>query len=134
MSKLRNILLSGAMATTLTACGGGGGGGAVSTVSNFIQNDVSNLSGSNTIVSSYSSLLSNFNTTIAGGDFGGLQAVITGPDSEDISTANTLLSQLQTAETLWANTETLIAQQSDCLLYTSPSPRDATLSRMPSSA
>ena len=117
MSKLRNILLSGAMATTLTACGGGGGGGAVSTVSNFIQNDVSNLSGSNTIVSSYSSLLSNFNTTIAGGDFGGLQAVITGPDDEDISTANTLLSQLQTAETLWANTETLIAQQSDADKY-----------------
>ena len=118
MSRLKNILLSGALATTLTACGGGGGGGgAVSTVSNFIQNDVSTLSGSNTIVSSYSSLLSNFNTTIAGGDFGGLQAVITGPDAEDISTANTLLSQLQTAETLWANTETLIAQQSDADKY-----------------
>ena len=28
----------------------------------------------------------------------------------------------------------LIALPSDCLLYTSPSPRDATLSRMPSSA
>ena len=27
-----------------------------------------------------------------------------------------------------------IAQVKDCLLYTSPSPRDATLSRMPSSA
>ena len=27
-----------------------------------------------------------------------------------------------------------IAQSSSCLLYTSPSPRDATLSRMPSSA
>ena len=26
------------------------------------------------------------------------------------------------------------AQLNDCLLYTSPSPRDATLSRMPSSA
>ena len=129
MSKLRNILLSGAMATTLTACGGGGGGGgAVGTVSNFIQNDVSTLSGSNTIVSSYSSLLSNFNTTIAGGDFGGLQAVITGPDAEDISTANTLLSQLQTAETLWANTETLIAQQSDAdkfRIYNSASYKEA---------
>ncbi len=29
MSKLRNLLLSGAMATTLTACGGGGGGSGV---------------------------------------------------------------------------------------------------------
>ena len=28
----------------------------------------------------------------------------------------------------------LIRQQQHCLLYTSPSPRDATLSRMPSSA
>ena len=30
--------------------------------------------------------------------------------------------------------EPLVAQYPDCLLYTSPSPRDATLSRMPSSA
>ena len=28
----------------------------------------------------------------------------------------------------------MVAYQGDCLLYTSPSPRDATLSRMPSSA
>ena len=28
----------------------------------------------------------------------------------------------------------MIAKYQDCLLYTSPSPRDATLSRMPSSA
>ena len=32
------------------------------------------------------------------------------------------------------NGEGLVASISDCLLYTSPSPRDATLSRMPSSA
>ena len=31
-------------------------------------------------------------------------------------------------------TETRIMLRGDCLLYTSPSPRDATLSRMPSSA
>ena len=30
--------------------------------------------------------------------------------------------------------EALLAEQDSCLLYTSPSPRDATLSRMPSSA
>ena len=30
--------------------------------------------------------------------------------------------------------QTAISQCMDCLLYTSPSPRDATLSRMPSSA
>ena len=31
-------------------------------------------------------------------------------------------------------TEAALANVYDCLLYTSPSPRDATLSRMPSSA
>ena len=30
--------------------------------------------------------------------------------------------------------QALVPQDQDCLLYTSPSPRDATLSRMPSSA
>ena len=35
-------------------------------------------------------------------------------------------------KTFW--TETMSAAGCDCLLYTSPSPRDATLSRMPSSA
>ena len=60
VSKLRNILLSGAMATTLTACGGGGGGSGVGAVNDFVQQDLSNLSGSSSIVSSYSSLLSTF--------------------------------------------------------------------------
>ena len=35
---------------------------------------------------------------------------------------------------LWKQAEQFFAQPMDCLLYTSPSPRDATLSRMPSSA
>ena len=34
----------------------------------------------------------------------------------------------------WIAILALQAQVDDCLLYTSPSPRDATLSRMPSSA
>ena len=33
-----------------------------------------------------------------------------------------------------SSASTLAAQVDNCLLYTSPSPRDATLSRMPSSA
>ena len=37
---------------------------------------------------------------------------------------------LQQLETLWVNTGTLC----NCLLYTSPSPRDLSTSRMPSSA
>ena len=114
MSKLRNILLSGAMATTLTACGGGGGGGgAVGTVSNFIQEDLSSLSGSAPIVSEYSGLIMRFNTTVEDADFGGLQAVITGPDSEDQATANTLLTQLTEAKALWNSTESFIANMTD---------------------
>ena len=117
MSRLRNLLLSGAMATTLTACGGGGGGSGVGAVNDFVQGDLSNLSGSSSIVSSYSSLLSTFQSTISGGDYGALQAVITGPDAEDISTANTLLGQLQQAEALWAQSETLIASQNNADKY-----------------
>ena len=35
---------------------------------------------------------------------------------------------------LWINNKALVIRYQNCLLYTSPSPRDATLSRMPSSA
>ena len=85
--------------TALTACGGGGGGGgAVGTVSNFVQNDLTNLSGSENIVSSYSNLLSNFNTTISSGDISSIQAILTGPDNDDIAKANRLLTQLTTAK------------------------------------
>ena len=116
--KLKNTLLALSSALALTACGGGGsGGGPVGVVNDFINEDLSNLSGSTSIVSSYSNLLSSFTSTIAGGDFGGLQAVITGPDAEDQATANTLLTQLQQAETLWAQSETLIADQSDADKY-----------------
>ena len=115
--KLKNTLLALSSALALTACGGGGGGGAPGVVNDFVQNDLSNLSGSSSIVSSYSSLLSSFNSTISSGDFGGLQAVITGPDAEDISTANTLLTQLSQAESLWTQSEALIDNQSDADKY-----------------
>ena len=109
--KLRKILLASASALTLTACGGGGSGGGVNTVTNFVTNDLSNLSGSSSIVSSYSSLLSNFQSTISGGNYSSLQAILTGPDADDIATANTLLTQLSQAEALWSATEDLISQQ-----------------------
>ena len=101
----------------LTACGGGGGGGT-NIVNNFVQNDLSNLSGSSSIVSSYTNLLSTFQATISGGEYGALQAVITGPDADDILTANNLLEQLQQAEALWSQSETLIDSQSDTKKYT----------------
>ena len=118
-SKVKNTVLAGLAGLTLTACGGGGGGGgAVSTVSNFINNDVTNLDGSASIVSSYSSLISGFQSTISSGDISAIQGVITGPDENDIAQANTLLTQLSSAETLWAQTEDLIASQSDADKYT----------------
>ena len=117
---LKNTALATILSTTLTACGGGGGGGggAVGTVNDFVQNDLSNLSGSASIVSSYSNLISNFNSTISSGDISGIQAILTGPDADDIAKANTLLTQLSTAESLWAQTEELIESQSDSDKYT----------------
>ena len=116
MNKFRNIILAGTMSTMLTACGGGGGG-APGAINDFIQNDLSNLSGSSTIISSTSSLLTSFNSTIAAGDFSAFQAVLTGPDADDQNTAKTLLTQLGQAETLWQQTEALINAQDDATKY-----------------
>ena len=109
---MKKTIVSGLLALSLSACGGGGSSG-VSTVANFVENDLTNLSGSSSIVSSYSSLLSNFQSTISGGNYSSLQAILTGPDSDDIAMANTLLSQLDQAEALWSATEDLISQQND---------------------
>ena len=115
-SKFKNTILAGLAGLSLTACGGGGSGSGP--VSDFINDDLSNLSGSESIVSSYSSLLSSFQSTISGGDYSAIQAVLTGPNAEDIATANTLLGQLNQAEALWSATEDLISQQSDGDKYT----------------
>ena len=54
----------------------------------------------------------------------------------DLAAANTALEADPAYEHVAAPADMigLIEQYEDCLLYTSPSPRDATLSRMPSSA
>ena len=118
MEKMKKTIIGGLLTLSLSACGGGGGSGGVSTVTSFVQNDLTNLSGSSSIVSSYSSLLSNFQSTISGGNYSSLQAILTGPDSDDIVMANTLLSQLNQAEALWSSTEDLISQQNDSDKYT----------------
>ena len=116
--KLKNTLLALSSALALTACGGGGGGGgAVGTVTNFVQEDLSNLVGSSSIVSSYSSLLSDFQSVVSSGDISAIQGIITGPDAADIDQANTLITQLNTAESLWAQTEELISNQTDAEKY-----------------
>ena len=118
-SKLKNTILAGVAGLTLTACGGGGGtGGATGPINDFVDNDLSNLSGSATLVSSYSNLLSDFQSVVSSGDISAIQGVITGPDQGDIDQANTLLTQLQTAKTLWDQTEDLIALQNDSDKYT----------------
>ncbi len=117
-NKLKNTILAGLAGISLSACGGGGGGGpAVDDVNNFVENDLSNLSGSASLVSSYSTLLSDFQSVISSGDISAIQGVITGPDENDIAQANTLLTQLATAQTLWDQTEILINDQSDAEKY-----------------
>mgnify|MGYP001169502516 FL=1 len=110
-SKFKNIILASSF-TALTACGGGGGG-AVTAVSNFVQDDLSSLTGSESIISSYSSLLSGFNSTISSGNLAGLSAIITGPTQKDITKAGNLLTMLDQAETLWTQTIDLIESQDD---------------------
>ena len=116
-SKLKNTVLAGLAGLTLTACGGGGGGGAVDVVNDFVE-DLSSLSGSASLVSSYSDLLSDFQSVVSGGDMSAVQGVITGPDAGDIDQANALLTQLETAKNLWEATEHLIDQQNDSDKYT----------------
>ena len=99
------------MATSLTACGGGGSGGAIGSVSDFVQDDLSSLTGSESIISSYSNLLSGFNSTISSGNLANLSAIITGPTEKDITKAGNLLTMLNQAETLWSQTIDLIESQ-----------------------
>jgi len=117
-SKVKNTVLAGLAGLTLTACGGGGGGGATAPINEFVNTDLSNLSGSASLVSSYSNLLSDFQSVVSSGDISAIQGVITGPDQADINQANTLLTQLQTAKTLWDQTEQLIEAQTDSEKYT----------------
>ena len=112
-TKIKNALVALLLFLFLSACGGGSGGGAVTAVTNFVEKDLSNLSGSSNIVSNFSNLLLNFNSTISNGNFGSLQAVITGPDENDKSMAHALLAQLSQAESLWSESEQLISDQSD---------------------
>ena len=96
----------------LTACGGGGGG-APGAVGNFVEKDLSSLSGASSIVSGWSSVLSSFQVNNSNTSMASLMSVLTGPDAEDKATAHSLLTQLATAESLWAQTEALIESKTD---------------------
>jgi hypothetical protein len=114
MNRFKKILATSIFSLSLSACGGGGGGGsAVNVISNFIEQDLTNLNGSELIISDYTNLISNFQNIISNGEYSSLSAVITGPNSEDIKKANDLLSILNQTEQLWLQTEDLINKQSD---------------------
>ena len=117
MRSLKNTALATILASTLTACGGGGGGGPAGDINNFVQEDLSNLNGSASLVSSYSNLLTDFNSVVSGGNFSAIQGVLTGPNADDINKANQLLTMLSTAESLWTQTEALIENQADSDKY-----------------
>ena len=117
-SRIKNTMLAGLAGLTLTACGGGGGGPGTGPINDFVEEDLSNLSGSASLVSSYSNLLSDFQSVISNGDISAIQGVITGPDQQDIAQANTLLGQLDKAQELWDQTEALIDAQTDTAKYT----------------
>ena len=56
------------------------------------------------------------------------------PDWNGLAMQEQLLHVMQAPHTAGRYRQRLLKQLVACLLYTSPSPRDATLSRMPSSA
>ncbi len=61
-SKLKKLLLTSAMGLLLQNCGGGGGGGGAT---GFVDNIVSELDGSSSLVSSYYDNISNLNSIVS---------------------------------------------------------------------
>ena len=100
-SKLKNTILAGLTGLTLTACGGGGGAGtAVGTISNWVNNDLTELNSS--YVTRWTDLISLANAKIS--EEGQAGAILSSPTGQDILKANEMISMLQEAETLWADT------------------------------
>ena len=72
---------------------------------------------------------------LQGGDATSFEALVARYQGQIFGFLLNNLRDVQLAEDLTQETLLRVHSQSwDCLLYTSPSPRDATLSRMPSSA
>ena len=115
---LRNLLMASAL-VSLQACGGGGGGGggAVGVVDNFVNNTVSQLSGSDNIVNNYVANISNLNSILSGGDLGSLANIFTSPTDNDKAKARELLGIINNAQVLWAQVTSLINSQDNATKY-----------------
>jgi len=97
------------MGLLLQNCGGGGGGGGAT---GFIDNIVSELDGSSSLVSSYYTNISNLNSIVSQlGGVGSLQSVFTSPNSKDIENARQLNTIATNAQTLWSQSIALIEAQ-----------------------
>jgi subtilisin family serine protease len=114
----KNLLIASTL-VSLTACGGGGGGGggAVGVVNNFVENQVSQLVGSESIVNNYASNIQNLNNIISGNNIGSLANIFTAPTDTDRSKAGELLTLINNAQTLWSQVTTLINSQDNATKY-----------------
>ena len=105
ISFLRNTLLTSSL-VIFTSCGGG----PQDMVSDFIEQDLSRLSETSLIVTDWSNLLLSFNSLYSDVNSARLMSVLTKPDAEDKILAMALLNQLSQAESIWEETESVLAK------------------------
>ena len=115
-----NIVLFSSIFALLQACGGGSGGSGKITDGSIIDTE----SGSDTSSSSLNE------EPALGEALAASEALATATEGDNSQFQSA--SSFSSASTNGFNGQ--ILDDGTCLLYTSPSPRDATLSRMPSSA
>ena len=108
----------------LISCGGGGSGGSSDNGNGYggSSNTAPVISNTDMNISVQENQISAFTVNASDADGDTLTYSLSGDDSSLLSISSSGVVTFNTAPDY------------DCLLYTSPSPRDATLSRMPSSA
>ena len=107
---IKKALMATALCTTLAACGGGGGaGGAVGTVENWVNNDLSNLSGASSNIGTWNSIIQSFYASTSASS----SSILTGPSAEDQATANSLLELLTQANNAWEASNAIINNLTD---------------------
>lgn len=114
---LRNLLMASALLSLQACGGGGGGGGAVGVVNDFVENQVSQLAGSDSIVNNYAANIANLNDVLSGGDLGSLANIFTSPSDTDKAKATELLGIINNAQVLWQQVTSLINSQDNATKY-----------------